>query len=191
MTDQMITYQKFQMWLEKFRQHSADMLQLVTTYPAERIDQANACGWWSPRQVMAHESGWLVELLRRYDLFDADNDQPVNYDFDAFNAKSVESRAGLDWDATIAEFRTLVEQTLRRAESLTPERAGTVKGYLNGVLYSTGTLPAGMLGVNTGINTRIGAPDFKGQLDDMRTYNRALTWSEVLDLVHPQDGPPY
>lgn len=69
--------------------------------------------------------------------------------------------------------------------------AGTVKGYLNGALIGTGTLPAGMAGVNTGINTRIGAPDFKGQLDDMRTYNRALQSSEILDLVHPQDGPPY
>lgn len=72
--------------------------------------------------------------------------------------------------------------------------AGTITGYLNGVMNSTATLPNGFGNVATDLGTRVGGSGtqtLNGQLDDVRTYSRALKWEEVLDLAKPQDGPPY
>jgi len=69
--------------------------------------------------------------------------------------------------------------------------AGTLKSYVNGVLYATKAIPAGFQGANTSFGTRVGDAGFRGQLDDVRIYSRALSWDEVLDLVKPQDGLPY
>lgn len=129
MTETPNAQQKFQSRLDTFRRDSAEMLRVIDQYPATLTEKSGACGWWSPRQIVAHEAGWLVELLRRYDLFDAGDMQPVEYDFDTFNARSVDARAGLDWNATITEFRALVEQTMQRAASLTPDQIAAVKGY--------------------------------------------------------------
>lgn len=47
---------------------------------------------------------------------------------------------------------------------------------------------------NAALGTYVGGSGglgLNGQLDDVRTYSRALKWEEVLDLAKPQDGPPY
>jgi hypothetical protein len=129
MTEPVTALQKFQTRLAAFRQRSSDMLHVVDQYPAELTEKSGACGWWSPKQVIAHEAGWLVELHRRYDLFDAGDTASVEYDFDDFNAKSVEARAALDWNATVSEFRALIERTLQRAEGLSPEQIAAARGY--------------------------------------------------------------
>jgi hypothetical protein len=66
-----------------------------------------------------------------------------------------------------------------------------IRGYLNGVLSSSGTIPAGFTNVDTLLGTRVGSNTFAGQLDDVRIYSRVLPWNEILDLAVPGDGPPY
>ncbi|MBK8030604.1 MAG: hypothetical protein IPO91_06495 [Chloroflexi bacterium] len=123
------TFEKFQTALQQFRKVSGDMLAVTDTYTPELAEKSEACGWWSPKQIIAHEAGWLVELHRRYDLFAAGNVEPIEYDFDTFNAQSVEARAHLDWPGTLSEFRDLIARTISRAESLTAQQAGGIKGY--------------------------------------------------------------
>lgn len=122
-------FEKFQTALQQFRTVSSAMLAVTDTYTPELAEKSEACGWWSPKQIIAHESGWLVEVHRRYDLFAAGDIEPIEYDFDSFNAQSVEARAHLDWAGTRGEFRDLIARTISRAETLTPEQAGSIKGY--------------------------------------------------------------
>jgi len=76
---------------------------------------------WSPKQVLAHCSGWNVEALRRYDQYAAGDATPVRYDFDSFNAKSVEDRAYLDWQATVQEVIDTAGALYQRSRSLPDE----------------------------------------------------------------------
>ncbi len=129
MTDQLTALEKFQSALQHFRHVSGAMLAVADGYSPELAEKSEACGWWSPRQIIAHESGWLVEVHRRFDLYATGDLEPIEYDFDAFNAKSVEARAGLDWKSTLSEFRGLIERTISRAEGLPPQQVSTVRGY--------------------------------------------------------------
>src|SRR5690606_19496856 len=80
--------------IQEFDSTYAEMFALVEQYPAELRTQSGACGTWSAREVLAHFSGWLVEVQRRYDGYDAGDSQKVQYDFDEFNARSVNARTG-------------------------------------------------------------------------------------------------
>ncbi|HUN09436.1 MAG TPA: DinB family protein [Aggregatilineales bacterium] len=98
-----------------------NLFRILATYPAERGEQPGACGVWSPKQVLAHCSGWNVEALRRYDQYAAGDATPVRYDFDSFNAKSVEDRAYLDWQATVQEVIDTAGALYQRSRSLPDE----------------------------------------------------------------------
>ena len=108
--------------LQAFDATYAALFGLLADYPAVRRNQSGACGHWSPRQVLAHLSGWIVEAERRYDNYAAGDKQPVRYDFDEFNAKSVEARVALDWDATVAKLETLYRAYSARAVGLSAEQ---------------------------------------------------------------------
>jgi DinB superfamily len=98
-----------------------DLFRLLATYPAEQGEQPGACGVWSPKQVLAHCSGWNVEALRRYDQYAAGDATPVHYDFDSFNAKSVEDRAHLNWQATVQEVIDTAGALYQRSRGLPDE----------------------------------------------------------------------
>lgn len=114
--------------IQEFDSTYAEMFALVEQYPAELRTQSGACGTWSAREVLAHFSGWLVEVQRRYDGYDAGDSQKVQYDFDEFNARSVNARTGQSWDEIVSELRGHVAVLIARAQALPPEKA-TDKRY--------------------------------------------------------------
>ena len=63
---------------------------------------------------------------------------------------------------------------------------GTLRLYWQGVQVSTGTLPAYNIdnsgNMSIGVYSDLFNPDFVGQMDGVRLYDRALTASEVQDL---------
>jgi len=62
--------------------------------------------------------------------------------------------------------------------------------YRNGVLENVATIPVGFADLGTLLGARIGSPSLRGQLDDVRLYNRALKPIEVLGMAR-HDSPPY
>jgi hypothetical protein len=71
-------------------------------------NQPGVCGTWSPKQVIAHISGWDKEVIRQFGLFQDGLEKAIEHDIDEFNKKSVKERGHLSWAETIAE----VQQTL-------------------------------------------------------------------------------
>ncbi len=115
--------------IQEFSSAYADLFALIDTYPPQRREQPGACGVWSVREVLAHFSGWIVELNRRYDAYDARDRGNVPYDFDEFNAASVNERAGQSWDETVSELRGLVDSTISRAQAIPAETAAANRRY--------------------------------------------------------------
>jgi uridine phosphorylase len=107
--------------LALFRAAYHELFTLVEAYPAAKGEQPGACGWWSPKQVLAHLSGWLVKADERYAELKAGDARDLYYgDFDTFNAGSVQARAGLGWRETVADLRMTFDHFAEDAANLTP-----------------------------------------------------------------------
>jgi hypothetical protein len=115
--------------IEEFRTAYDDLLALVDQYPTTLREKAGACGDWSPRQVLAHCNGWIVEAEKRYDGYDVGDTRKVPYDFDEFNARSVTLRTDQSWEETVAELRMLVANIIERAGAISAEKAAAEERY--------------------------------------------------------------
>ncbi len=112
MTDYFSTYQQFQKSYD-------DLASLLETYPKNKTEESGALGVWSPKQIIAHLSGWIVEATQRYRDIPKNNTPDKTYlDWDAFNAESVASRAHLSWDETVADFKQAVTTWMAEIETI-------------------------------------------------------------------------
>jgi hypothetical protein len=111
----------FQAAVTRFRAAYDGLFTLVSNYPAALVEKPGACGWWSPRQVLAHLAGWVKEANRRFDAFEAGDSASIAYRdrLDDFNAQSVAARATFTWGETLDELRAGVERLASRATRLT------------------------------------------------------------------------
>ena len=123
MTQQTHPPVEFSAALAQFRQSANDLLDVANAYRPELREKEGACGVWSPRQILAHESGWIAEAVRRFEVYNAGETSNVRYDIDSFNAESVSARAGSDWDATLNELRQGIQDLISRAALVPNERA--------------------------------------------------------------------
>lgn len=124
--------------LARCRRSYDALFDLLDTYPAAKREQPGACGVWTPKQVVAHLSGWMTEAERRYDAFEQGDTQEAIYDDDTFNAQSVRERDHLDWTATTAELCAARDRLIERAAMLPPERIDAERRYqewLDGLGY--------------------------------------------------------
>ena len=94
----------FQEALEEFHQNYADFLAATRKIRPEDRDRNGVCGIWSPKQVVAHLSGWLREERENIQKLMENPRYHKEYDEDEFNAQSVADRAGMDWDQTLNDF---------------------------------------------------------------------------------------
>lgn len=117
--------------LSHLREVYTTLLDLANIYPEALRERAGACGEWSPRQVLAHLSGWINEATRRFRLFDAGATDSIEYDDDSFNAQSVKARQGDDWQKTLDELRTLFQNFYALASKVQPQRAAENVRYQN------------------------------------------------------------
>lgn len=104
-----------------FQRAYENLFDLLGNYPEELREQAGACGDWSPRETLAHLSGWIAEAHVRYSDFAAGDESDIEYgDVDVVNAASVAARRFQDWNATVLELRGLVQDMLSRSEAVLP-----------------------------------------------------------------------
>lgn len=128
MTDYLTAYQQIQSSYTR-------LLYLLNSYPQVNQEASGALGVWSPKQIVAHLSGWVVEATQRF--HDILKDKTVNKtypDWDAFNAESVESRAHLSWDETVADFEQAVTAWFAEVEKITALWVGQDKRFLEWLL---------------------------------------------------------
>src|SRR6266849_2592749 len=90
-------------------------------------------GTWGVREILIHASGWLLEMkpaLERIGRGEAPYPEGVSYDdFDAWNAKFVEARRGVQLADVVAELEASHRDFVAAARALcdehfAPETAG-------------------------------------------------------------------
>lgn len=112
--------------LKRFQTAYAQFFELTEHYPAHLVDVPGACGEWSPRQVVAHLSGWVIEGQRRFnEVLAGDVIPSMRYDVDTFNAEQVAARAHLDWNATLIELQSVVSDLDAQAQAIAVDRRTT------------------------------------------------------------------
>lgn len=92
-----------------------DVAQQIEKY---KRCQPGICGSWSPKQVVAHISGWDKEVIRQFGLFQDGLEKAIEHDIDEFNKKSLMERRHLSWEETITELQQAHEQFSQIAKSI-------------------------------------------------------------------------
>lgn len=78
---------------------------LLDDYPPEKRTQSGACGAWSPREIIAHLTGWLKEAAHSYYCIADGRNAPISYDGSQHvNDPSVRQRLDLSWELAVAEL---------------------------------------------------------------------------------------
>lgn len=117
--------------LTQFQEAYLKLLTLIESYPHDKREQPDACGMWSPKEVLAHLAGWLVEADARYRLYEKDSaPAPKHYDdIDAFNEESVRARSGLTWQEQVNELRANYAVIVHHAEHVAARGGTPFVGY--------------------------------------------------------------
>ncbi len=68
-------------------------------------EQKILAGQWSPKNIVAHMTGWEHEATERFWRFLAGPTEDVTYNVDEFNSRSVAARQHLTWEQTIRELK--------------------------------------------------------------------------------------
>lgn len=106
------------------------LCHVIDAYPPDKGETSGALGHWSPKQIVDHLTGWVVEATTRYHDISRGNTLDKTYDdWDAFNATSVEARVHLSWDETVTAFKQAVATWLAEAETIPALRVAQDKRY--------------------------------------------------------------
>ncbi len=122
----------FNNWNETQARHEQNYLDFVSaceTLAPMLHEQPDACGTWSPRQVIAHLAGWYSEATRRYAEMIERPGESRYYDIDAFNAQSVAVRASLTWDDMLRDLQRWHAALMASAACLTLQTLSTTAGF--------------------------------------------------------------
>ncbi|MEM8535900.1 MAG: maleylpyruvate isomerase N-terminal domain-containing protein [Chloroflexota bacterium] len=95
-----------------------DFLQTANQLDVAKRDQSGVCGEWTPREVVAHLTGWDASLCSF--ITDPEGFDPP-YDAHAFNAQSVAKRQSLAWEAVVDELERNFADLERAIATITPE----------------------------------------------------------------------
>ena len=105
---------------------------------AQKIDKPQrnrpgVCGTWSPKEVLAHISGWNKEIIRQFSLFQDGLEKAIEHDIDEFNKNSVKERRHLSWAEIIAELQQTHKQFYQKAQSISSQELSKNEEYKNWV----------------------------------------------------------
>lgn len=135
-------------------------------------------------------SGWRTILMK---------EQPGHIAYALYGSTSSPSRPAIELDTTASSANVEVRGTAQLAINTWTHVAATFDGsslklYINGV--QVGSLPAGGSIITSGNALRIGGNTvwgeyFRGQIDDVRIYNEALTQAQIQsDMNTPVGAVP-
>ncbi len=81
-------------------------LSACETLSPEQAGEKNICGEWSAKAVVDHLTGWQVHSLPIIQQLLSSEKKALDFDIDAFNRTSVQSREDLTWEASLAAFKS-------------------------------------------------------------------------------------
>lgn len=76
------------------------------------------CGEWTPKEVVAHLTGWELEVTRQFEQFEDGVSDAIEHDVDRFNRESVRARQHLSWRETVDELENAQQAFYRKATSI-------------------------------------------------------------------------
>lgn len=106
--------------LDTWQSKTNVMLDLLRQIPLERVKEAGVCGIWSVQQIVAHLAGWNREALSRFKEYQTADFAPKRYDFDSFNASSIEALSLFNWRETLETYQYTVDDLRDYIQGLLP-----------------------------------------------------------------------
>ena len=83
--------------------------------------KSGVCGFWSPKQVVDHLTGWNREAYHLYTRNKNGEAVDLEYDDDAFNANAVVELSSLDWNDSLKDLYHARNELMRFIQQLTRE----------------------------------------------------------------------
>jgi len=93
--------------------------------------KGGVCGFWSPKQVIDHLTGWMREALENFEKILAGETVDLEYDDDTFNARAVADRVQLNWDESLADLDDAKSKMVQFIMRLSPEDLSKSVVYAN------------------------------------------------------------
>ncbi len=115
--------------VEELNKLQIEFIKVIQQIEESKRDQPGVCGSWSPKQVVAHITGWDKEVIRQFDLFQQGLEKPIEHDIDEFNKESVQKRNHLSWDETIKELRQVHKDFYEKAISISVRERSNNEEY--------------------------------------------------------------
>ncbi len=119
--------------LDKLTTLQQKFIKVAQQLEKSKRDQPGVCGSWSPKQVVAHITGWDKEVIRQFGLFQDGLQKAIEHDTDEFNKQSVKKRSHLSWEETIAELQLAHDQFYQRAKSISSQELSENEEYIDWV----------------------------------------------------------
>lgn len=91
--------------VSQMRESAQAFLAACEKLTVQQALAAGVCGEWSAKAVVDHLTGWQVQSLPILEQLRSGVDETLDFDIDAFNRNSVESRVCLSWEESLAAFR--------------------------------------------------------------------------------------
>ncbi|HEX6981546.1 MAG TPA: ClbS/DfsB family four-helix bundle protein [Balneolaceae bacterium] len=107
--------------IEELSSLQHQFIKVVEQIEKPKRNNPGVCGSWSPKQVVAHITGWDKEVTRQFGLFQDGLKKAIEHDIDEFNKKSVQERNHLSWEETVAELQRAHEQFYQKAKSISSQ----------------------------------------------------------------------
>ncbi|MBN2413465.1 hypothetical protein JXQ31_17435 [candidate division KSB1 bacterium] len=117
-------------WL-KFREGlsvaESEFMQTVKNINPGISETGGVCGIWSPKEVVAHITGWEKEVLKQFRNFLTGTATNVKYNINAYNRESVKSRQHLSWSETVKELEEAQKELQLLNNSLDEDKINNQK----------------------------------------------------------------
>lgn len=97
-----------------------ELIEIAQSLEKTQRERSGVCGTWSPKEVLAHLTGWDVEVTRQYRLFLDGLEKAIEHDIEEFNKKSVSQRSHQSWEETMVELRNAHKEFIEVAHSIPP-----------------------------------------------------------------------
>ncbi|MDR8392601.1 DinB family protein [Aliifodinibius sp. S!AR15-10] len=104
--------------ITELRNLQFEFIEVAQQLEQSKREKPGVCGSWSPKQVIAHITGWDKEVIRQFELFRDGLEKAIEHDIDEFNKNSVEDRNHLSWDETITELQQAHKLFYEMAKSI-------------------------------------------------------------------------
>jgi hypothetical protein len=117
---------------KEWRRTSSNFLIAAKKLSPELAEISGVCGDWSPKDVVAHLTGWNYEAVRHYCAFQAGaTPAAANSEnaIDAYNARFVTERSHLTWEQALQALEDSLIEFEKAVDKLPPEEIPRHKRY--------------------------------------------------------------